>query len=99
VFFELVSVSLASVKWQKSSQRVNLTLHFLPMAILAKLPRGVFSEEPIAHPFIEGRDMKSEAGLAFRPNRSRVSLSTLPIGWAFPGRGRLQSPRSAGVQC
>jgi hypothetical protein len=51
------------------------------MAILVKLSREVFSEEPIAHPFIKRRDMKSEADLASQPKskQSRFVHSAVRI--------------------
>ena len=77
----MVSVPLASAKWQKSNQTVNLTLHFLPVAILVKLSREVLSEKPTAHAFIERRDMKSEACLASQPKskQSKVVHSAVRI--------------------
>jgi predicted CXXCH cytochrome family protein len=79
-YLEVGSVLLAPVRSRKSIQRVNLRLPSLPLAIFVILsPRG-FAEEPIAHPFIEQKDIKSETCLTCHPEKKQGKFVHSAVG-------------------
>jgi len=75
-----VSVSLTPVKPRKSISGVNLTLPFLPLAILVMLSGPVLAEEPTAHPFIEKKDIKSETCLTCHPDKKQGKFVHSAVG-------------------
>ena len=50
-------------------QKVNRALHFLLLAICLLPPIQVCAEEPIEHPFIEPKDIKSQTCLTCHPEK------------------------------
>jgi predicted CXXCH cytochrome family protein len=52
-------------------QKVSLTFPLLPLATLVWLSPQVFAEEPVTHPFIEQKDIKSETCLTCHPDKKQ----------------------------
>ena len=78
--FTSVLVSLAAVRQQRSTQKANLGLLLLLLAFLALLSPRVFAEEPIAHPFIEQKDIKSETCLTCHPEKKQGKFVHSAVG-------------------
>jgi predicted CXXCH cytochrome family protein len=58
---------LAAEKRQSGSQKANVGFLALLLAFLSLLSTHAFAEEPIAHPFIEQKDIKSETCFKCHP--------------------------------
>jgi len=71
---------LLSVGGRKSVQRVNVALLFLLLAILIMLSRQVFAEEPVTHPFVEQKDIKSETCLTCHPEKKQGKFVHSAVG-------------------
>jgi predicted CXXCH cytochrome family protein len=71
---------LAAVRQQRSAQKANLGLLLLLLAFLALLSPRVFAEEPIAHPFIEQKDIKSETCLTCHPEKKQGKFVHTAVG-------------------
>src|SRR5208337_1460828 len=56
---------------RRTIRKVNLTPCFLLLAILVVLPHQIPAEEPIAHPLIEQKDIKSETCLKCHPEKKQ----------------------------
>lgn len=75
-----MSVPLAPIRRRTSIRKVNLTLHSLLLAIMVLLTRQVPAEEPIAHPFIEQKDIKSKTCLTCHPEKKQGKFVHSAVG-------------------
>ena len=75
-----MSVLLAAARRRAGIRKVNLTLFSLLLAIMAVLSRQVPAEEPIAHPFIEQKDIKSETCLTCHPEKKQGKFVHTAVG-------------------
>jgi predicted CXXCH cytochrome family protein len=65
---------------RRQTSIVNVTLHILQLAILVLLSPQVFAEEPVAHPFIEQKDIKSETCLTCHPEKKQGKFVHSAVG-------------------
>jgi len=70
-------VLLAATKLGKSDRRINLALI---LAIFVMLPPQGFAQEPITHPFIEQKDIKSETCLTCHPEKKQGKFVHSAVG-------------------
>jgi len=75
-----VSVLLAAARQRTSIRKVNLTLYSLLLVIMVSLSRQIPAEEPIAHPFIEQKDIKSETCLTCHPEKKQGKFVHTAVG-------------------
>jgi predicted CXXCH cytochrome family protein len=75
-----VATPLASAKRSAEARKVNLTLHLLLLAIFLLPPFQVCAEEPIEHPFIEPKDIKSQTCLTCHPEKKEGKFVHSAVG-------------------
>jgi len=75
-----VPLLLATARRRASIRKVNLTLFSLLLAIMASVSRQVPAEEPIEHPFIEQKDIKSETCLTCHPEKKQGKFVHTAVG-------------------
>jgi predicted CXXCH cytochrome family protein len=75
-----VATPLASAKRSADARKVNLTLHLLLLAIFLLPPFQVCAEEPIEHPFIEPKDIKSQTCLTCHPEKKEGKFVHSAVG-------------------
>jgi len=75
-----VWVLLATARRRASIRKVNLTLFSLLLVIMASVSRQVPAEEPIEHPFIEQKDIKSETCLTCHPEKKQGKFVHTAVG-------------------
>ena len=75
-----MATPLASAKRSVNPQKVYRTLHFLLSAICLLPPIQVCAEEPIEHPFIEPKDIKSQTCLTCHPEKKQGKFVHTAVG-------------------
>jgi predicted CXXCH cytochrome family protein len=75
-----VSLGFAAVRGQISPPKVIRTLLALLLALPALLSRHVLAQEPITHPFIEQKDIKSETCLTCHPEKKQGKFVHSALG-------------------
>jgi predicted CXXCH cytochrome family protein len=75
-----VATPLAPAKRSVNPQKVNRILQFLLLAIYLLPPIQVCAEEPIEHPFIERKDVKSQTCLTCHPEKKEGKFVHSAVG-------------------
>ena len=75
-----MATPLAPAKRSVNPQKVNRTFHFLLLAISLLPPFQVCAEEPIEHPFLEQKDIKSETCLTCHPEKEEGKFVHSAVG-------------------
>ena len=75
-----MSMPFLSPSWRRIDQEFNPTPRFLLLAIPFMLSGAVFAEEPLEHPFIEQKDIKSETCLTCHPEKKQGKFVHSALG-------------------
>jgi predicted CXXCH cytochrome family protein len=75
-----VLVRVTSTRCPKSAQEDILIQQFLLLALLVTLSGPVFAQQPIEHPFIDQKDIKSETCLTCHPEKKQGKFVHSAVG-------------------